>query len=453
MDTVVSFTIPFLAAIPAEHMGGSGLVAAVIAGLVTGHRGPRVLPPDHRIAGQETWHTAELVLEGFIFLIMGLQFFGIVEEVLAEGPSITTAVWLAVLAGGLTVLVRAAVVAPMLAWLRRRDERYATRWEEMSESVQAFEGRCSAIARGDIPDDMQIPWDRSRRGLRRRINRALRLHRLPTSPERSRRRASQAVDRLRRRSADVEYYRDEPLGLREGAVIAWAGMRGAVTLAAAQTLPASAPNRSFLLLIAILLAARSLIVQGLTLPWVVKVVKPSMEGPADEEERSELLRLLIIAAKGVVAERDDERDGALPGAAGGSAAIIEHDDPAAPERAAAGSALELSSSRRGGAATGIIPQSTSALAAHILRRGDGEDASAGRRAEPARTGGSEESGRDAAARREFAAATRRMTLDMIRAQREALLDAGELGLYSAGSIEYALKRLDYEEVMLTARPQ
>ena len=347
VDTVVSFTIPFLAAIPAEHMGGSGLVAAVIAGLVTGHRGPRVLPPDHRIAGQETWHTAELVLEGFIFLIMGLQFFGIVEEVLAEGPSITTAVWLAVLAGGLTVLVRAAVVAPMLAWLRRRDERYATRWEEMSESVQAFEGRCSAIARGDIPDDMQIPWDRSRRGLRRRINRALRLHRLPTSPERSRRRASQAVDRLRRRSADVEYYRDEPLGLREGAVIAWAGMRGAVTLAAAQTLPASAPNRSFLLLIAILVAAGSLIVQGLTLPWVVKVVKPSMEGPADEEERSELLRLLIIAAKGVVAERDDERDGALPGTAGGSAAIIEHDDPAAPERAAAGSALELSGSRRG----------------------------------------------------------------------------------------------------------
>lgn len=45
VDTVVSFTIPFLAAIPAEHMGGSGLVAAVIAGLVTGHRGPRVLPP------------------------------------------------------------------------------------------------------------------------------------------------------------------------------------------------------------------------------------------------------------------------------------------------------------------------------------------------------------------------------------------------------------------------
>ena len=157
VDTVVSFTIPFLAAIPAEHMGGSGLVAAVIAGLVTGHRAPRVLPPDHRIAGQETWHTVELVLEGFIFLVMGLQFFGIVEEVLAEGPSITTAVWLAVLAGGLAVLVRSAVVAPMLAWQRRRDERHATHWEEMSESIRAFEGRCSAIAHGDIPRTCRSP--------------------------------------------------------------------------------------------------------------------------------------------------------------------------------------------------------------------------------------------------------------------------------------------------------
>ena len=34
-----------------------------------------------------------------------------------------------------------------------------------------------------------------------------------------------------------------------------------------------------------------------------------------------------------------------------------------------------------------------------------------------------------------------------------LLDAGELGLYSAGSIEYALMRLDYEEIMLTSQPQ
>ena len=445
VDTVVSFTIPFLAAIPAEHLGGSGLVAAVIAGLVTGHRAPRILPPDHRIAGQETWHTAELVLEGFIFLVMGLQFFGIVEDVLAEGPSITTAAWLAALAGGLTVLVRAAVVAPMLVWLRRRAERHATRWEEMSESVRAFEGRCQAIAHGEVPEEMQIPWDPHRRGIRRRLKRALRLHRLPTSPERAQRRASRAVGRIRRRGADVEYYRDEPLGLREGAVIVWAGMRGAVTLAAAQTLPTSAPNRSFLLLIAILVAAGSLVIQGLTLPWVVKVVRPSMEGPADEEERGELIRLLITAAKEVIAERDDaDLGGTDRREAESPSTVIEHDDgdPIEPS----GPAPEPDASQQAtGTVVGVVPRSTSDLTTHIVRKDNGDYVVSAALAA--------EAWKDPEVRHREIAAARATTLDMVRAQREALLDAGELGLYSAGSIEYALTRLDYEEIMLTSQPQ
>ncbi|QQO77754.1 cation:proton antiporter [Actinomyces sp. HMT897] len=413
VDTVISFTIPFLAALPAEHLGGSGLVAAVVAGLVTGHRSPRLLPPDHRIAGQETWHTVELVLEGFIFLVMGLQLFGIVEEVSAAGPSMTTAVWLAVLAGGLTVAVRAAVVAPMLAWLRRRAERHATRWEEMSEPVQAFERRCEAIAHGEVPEDMQIPWDPHRRGVRRRLKRALRLHHLPVSSERTQRRASAAVNRIRRRGADVEYYRDEPLGLREGAVIVWAGMRGAVTLAAAQTLPASAPNRSFLLLVAVLVAAGSLVIQGLTLPWMVKVVRPSMEGPADEEERGELVRLLVTAAREVVAERG-EGPTVLP-----SRQLV----PAPGE---------------------VVGHDAADRDARIVHKANGEYVVS--------TALAAERWKDPQARHHDLVSARATALDVVRAQREALLDAGELGLYSAGSVEYVLKYLDYEEIMLTSQP-
>jgi len=41
VNTAVSFTVPFLAAIPAEELGASGLVA-VVAGLVTGHHAPRL---------------------------------------------------------------------------------------------------------------------------------------------------------------------------------------------------------------------------------------------------------------------------------------------------------------------------------------------------------------------------------------------------------------------------
>lgn len=107
VDTVVSFTVPFLAAIPAEHMHGSGLVAAVVAGLITGHRGPRMLPPAHRVASRTNWHTVELTLEGLIFLVMGLEFFGVVEKVGASALGIVRAIAVAVVAGALTVVIRA----------------------------------------------------------------------------------------------------------------------------------------------------------------------------------------------------------------------------------------------------------------------------------------------------------------------------------------------------------
>lgn len=401
VDTVISFTVPFLAAIPAEHMGGSGLVAAVVAGLVTGHRSPRLLPPDHRIAGAETWHAVELVLEGFIFLVMGLQLFGIVEDVRAEGPSITTALWLALLAGALTVLVRAAVVAPMLGWLRRRGARRAEKWDGMSEPLQDFEERCHAIARGEIPEDMIVPWDHERRGVRRRLKGLSKGRRRETSPARFQARATHALDRIRRVDADMAYYRQLPLGAREGAIMVWAGMRGAVTLAAAQTLPAEAPNRSFLLLIAILVAAGSLVIQGLSLPWVVRVVRPRMEGPADDAERRELMGLLISAAKDVIPDGDEDR--------------LTADD--------------------GRKSMALAAQGTSALVAHAAREEAPEPDDEARWA----------------ARREEQARTRALALDMVRAQRQALLDAGELGLYSAGLIEYALTRLDYEEITLVYR--
>ena len=54
----------------------------------------------------------------------------------------------------------------------------------------------------------------------------------------------------------------EPLGWREGTVIVWAGMRGAITLAAAQTLPQGTPDRSLVIFVAFLVAAGSLIIRA-----------------------------------------------------------------------------------------------------------------------------------------------------------------------------------------------
>ena len=63
VNTVISFTVPFLASLPAEALGGSGLVAAVVAGLITGMGSVKYLTPQHRISDEQNWRTVELLLE------------------------------------------------------------------------------------------------------------------------------------------------------------------------------------------------------------------------------------------------------------------------------------------------------------------------------------------------------------------------------------------------------
>ena len=59
VTTVVSFTVPFVASIPAELVHSSGLVAAVVAGLVTGQGAARALAPQQRISDRTTWKAIE----------------------------------------------------------------------------------------------------------------------------------------------------------------------------------------------------------------------------------------------------------------------------------------------------------------------------------------------------------------------------------------------------------
>ena len=121
VNTLISFTVPFVASVPAEILGASGLVAAVVAGLVTGIRAPRELSPQNRLSDAQNWRTVELVLEGAVFLTMGLQLKSVVTSVEQDHAGVGTAVLIAAGAFVLTVLVRAAYVAPLLGILRSRD--------------------------------------------------------------------------------------------------------------------------------------------------------------------------------------------------------------------------------------------------------------------------------------------------------------------------------------------
>ncbi|MGM7669713.1 hypothetical protein [Microbacterium sp. A93] len=86
-------------------------------------------------------------------------------------------------------------------------------------------------------------------------------------------------------------------------MLAWSGMRGVITLAAAQSLPAGIPYRSELILIAFSVAILTLVLQGGTLPMLIRVL--GIKGTDQELQRREIARLAeeIVAAREVFLDR------------------------------------------------------------------------------------------------------------------------------------------------------
>ena len=247
-NVAISLVVPFFAYIPAERLDASGLVAAVVAGLVTGHGAPKYLRPQDRITADAVWRTLEMLLESAIFLLMGLELYGLIVEVHNAHGSVWTAIRLGLLASLLVIIVRAVFVAPSL-WLLARRARRGTAIRDRIASVQdrLQDGSLAPRTRRRGRSDDELD--------RQRVDRTVRIS---TS--------------LTRRLADIDYLAAQAFGWREGAVLVWAGMRGAVTLAAAQSLPADTPQRSLLVLIAFVVAAGTLMVQGSTLGWLVRLL-------------------------------------------------------------------------------------------------------------------------------------------------------------------------------------
>ncbi|OBK72795.1 Na+/H+ antiporter [Mycobacterium sp. 1274761.0] len=82
----------------------------------------------------------------------------------------------------------------------------------------------------------------------------------------------------------------EPAGWREMTVASWAGMRGVVTLVAALALPPNFPERDRLIFVAFVVIAVTLLLQGLTLPWLVKRLGVSASADERREAEQELIR-------------------------------------------------------------------------------------------------------------------------------------------------------------------
>lgn len=280
-STVISYAAPFLAAIPADQVGASGLVA----GLIAGYGAPRLLSPRARLSDSQNWKTVELVLESGIFLLMGLQLHGLITHSDHSDSALLTVLWVAVVGWLGSVLIRGAYVTSLVNRMSQRTQRKQSRRERLDMWADYLEQRLENP--DTAPKPPPAPERRGEPHSRRAQTAAVR-HGEPAAwtPQR----LSMILTRLRRERATVDYLVSNPIGPREGGLLVWAGMRGAVSLAAAQTLPSDTPGRPTLLLVAFALAGGSLFIQGLTLPVVVRwLSRPATDedrqGDADERNR------------------------------------------------------------------------------------------------------------------------------------------------------------------------
>jgi CPA1 family monovalent cation:H+ antiporter len=182
--------------LPAERLHASGVVAVVVTGLYLGHRLPTLMSAGSRLQMEAFWRMVKFLLEGVVFLLVGLQLKGILEDLDSSWHQ-------ALLVTGAVVGV---VVLARVFWL------------------------------------------------------------FPATY------AARLIPIVRRR--------EPTLSLALPAVISWAGMRGAVTLAAALALPPAnlvggGYPRGLFLVLAFAVIVVTLVIQGTTLPWVARLLKVS----------------------------------------------------------------------------------------------------------------------------------------------------------------------------------
>jgi CPA1 family monovalent cation:H+ antiporter len=100
----LSLATPFAAYLLAEAVHVSGVLAVVVAGLIIGHDAPRMATGASRLQTSAVWRLVDFLLEGLVFLLIGQQLPGVVDELATyETSTIVIAVSITV---GVVLLLR-----------------------------------------------------------------------------------------------------------------------------------------------------------------------------------------------------------------------------------------------------------------------------------------------------------------------------------------------------------
>ena len=126
LDDAMSLLTPFVVVIVAEELHTSSVVAVVVAGLYLGHRIPYLLSATSRLQMEAVWRLVIFLLEGVVFLLVGLQLRTVVAniEVGSAGTlGVTAAVFAVLVVGRFVWMYPATYLARLFPGIRSREQR------------------------------------------------------------------------------------------------------------------------------------------------------------------------------------------------------------------------------------------------------------------------------------------------------------------------------------------
>src|SRR4051794_34068983 len=136
LDVALSVLTPFVAYVPAEKVHVSGVLATVVAGLYVGARSLDIIEPSTRLRTGAFWEAAAFLLDGLLFVLIGLQVPTIIEKI--PNHDLLTL-------GGYALLIAAVVMGVRALWMltvprflhsdTTREERIAIAWSGMRGGV------------------------------------------------------------------------------------------------------------------------------------------------------------------------------------------------------------------------------------------------------------------------------------------------------------------------------
>ncbi|HEU5292277.1 MAG TPA: Na+/H+ antiporter [Cyclobacteriaceae bacterium] len=104
ISTSLTLLTPFISYLTAEHFLTSGVLAVVSTGLMISWRAPEIFSYQTRIRNRSIWDTVIFLLNGFIFILIGLQLPAVLADL--HQYSLGELITYGLLVGGVTIAVR-----------------------------------------------------------------------------------------------------------------------------------------------------------------------------------------------------------------------------------------------------------------------------------------------------------------------------------------------------------